>query len=106
MTSLELAIFIWCAIGVSIGQLSHMVRYILWPRFSRITHCPWCWQDAGIMRDFPAPWSSTICAYHHHLVCAQAKAHRLTRQMSTASTASTTKPAAVIRQTQAEEVQG
>jgi hypothetical protein len=100
MTHLQLAILIWSVILVSLGQLSLIARYILWPRLHRVTHCPWCWRDAGIARDFPAPWSSTICSYHDRRVRAQARARRLARHLPSAST---TKPAAVILQ--AEEVQ-
>jgi hypothetical protein len=96
MTHLQLAILIWSVILVSFGQLFLIARYLLWPRLRRVTHCPWCWRDAGIESDFPAPWSSTICSYHR----AQVRARRLTRRLPAAST---TKPAAVVRQ--AEEVQ-
>ncbi len=96
MTHLQLAILIWSVILVSFGQLFLIARYLLWPRFRRVTHCPWCWRDAGIESDFPAPWSSTICSYHR----AQVRARRLTRRLPAAST---TEPAAVVLQ--AEEVQ-
>ncbi|MHB8596727.1 MAG: hypothetical protein ACYDER_07950 [Ktedonobacteraceae bacterium] len=69
---------------------------------SCITHCPWCWRDAEIMCDFPAPWSSTICAYHRRQVCAQAKTRRLARHLSTAAA---THPVAVGLQAHIEEVQ-
>jgi hypothetical protein len=93
MTLLQL--FIWAVILVSIGQISLIGRYLLWPRIRRITHCPWCWRDAGIAHDFPAPWSSTICSYHR----VQERARRQARQRPSAAP---TKPAAVVLQ--AEEV--
>jgi hypothetical protein len=65
-------------------------RSLLWPRLQRITHCPWCWQDAGITRDFPAPWSSTICTYHDRRVRAQARARRRSLQLLTTPTVKTT----------------
>lgn len=99
-TMILLQLFIWAVILVSIGQVYLLARYLLWPRIRRITHCPWCWKDAGIARDFPAPWSSTICPYHDRRVRAQARVRRLTRHLPAAST---TKPATVILQT--EEVQ-
>src|SRR5258708_39173417 len=46
-----LRLFIWLVILVSFGQLYLIGRYLLWPRIHRITHCPWCWKDAGIERD-------------------------------------------------------
>jgi hypothetical protein len=94
MTLLQL--FIWAVILVSIGQVYLLARYLLWPRIRRITHCPWCWKDAGIARDFPAPWSSTICSYH----LALEKARRLARQRPSVAA---TKPTVVVLQT--EEVQ-
>ncbi len=97
MTLLQL--YIWSVILVSIGQLYIIARYLLWPRVYRITHCPWCWQDAGIQRDFPAPWSSTICHYHDRQIRAQSRARRLTRRLPAAAP---TKPAAAVLQ--AEEV--
>ena len=96
-----LRLFVLTVMLVSIGQIYLIVRYLLWPRIQRITHCPWCWRDAGIARDFPAPWSSTVCQYHNRLIRAQARTSRLTRQ---ASSAPITKPAAVVLQPQAEEV--
>ncbi len=92
--------FILAVILVSIGQFYLIARYLLWPRVHRVTHCPWCWQDAGIQRDFPAPWSSTICHYHDRQLRAQSRARRLTRHLPVAPA---TKPAAVVLQ--AEEVQ-
>ncbi len=97
MTLLQL--FIWCVILVSIGQLFLIARY-LWPRIHRVTHCPWCWKDAGIANDFPPPWSSTICPYHDRQIRAQASARHLSRHLPAAPA---TKPSAVVRQ--AEEVQ-
>ena len=103
MTPLQLAIFIWSVMFVSLGQLYLIARYILWPRLRRITHCPWCWRDAGIAQDFPAPWSSTICPFHDCQIRALARARRRTRHLPAAST---TKPAAaVLGAVQAEEVQ-
>lgn len=96
-----LQLFIWSVVLVSIGQLYLIARYLLGPRVHRITHCPWCWQDAGIQRDFPAPWSSTICHYHDRQIRAQSSVRRhLARQLPDATP---TKPAAVVLQ--AEEVQ-
>ncbi len=100
VNSTQPRLFILAVIFVSLGQLFLIARYLLWPRLRRVTHCPWCWRDAGIESLFPAPWSSTLCSYHHHRVHAQARARRLTRHLPAAST---TKPAAVVRQ--AEEVQ-
>ena len=96
-----LRFFILAVILVTSGQIYLIARYVLWPRIQRITHCPWCWRDAGIARDFPAPWSSTVCQYHNRLIRAQARASRLTRQVSSTPI---TKPAAVVLQPQAEEV--
>ncbi len=98
MTLLQL--FILAVILVSIGQIYLIGRYLLWPRVHRITHCPWCWQDAGIQRDFPAPWSSTICTYHSRQLLAQSRTRRLSRHLSDAPA---TQPTDVVRQ--AEEVQ-
>jgi len=96
-----LQLFIGLVILVSIGQLYLIARYLLWPRIYRVTRCPWCWRDAGIQRDFPASWSSTICTYHDRQIRAQSRARRhLARQLPAAPA---TKPAAVVRQ--AEEVQ-
>ena len=92
-----LQLFILTVILVSRGQVSLIARYLLWPRIHRITHCPWCWKDAGIANDFPPPWSSTICPYHDRQIRAQARAHRHL------PAAPATKPAAVVLQ--AEEVQ-
>jgi len=90
---------------VSIGQLYLIARYLLWPRLRRITHCPWCWRDAGIEGDFPAPWSSTMCAYHRAQERArrQARARRSTTQLPAA--APTRPAAAALQAIQAEEVQ-
>ncbi len=95
-----LQLFIWLVILVSVGQVYLIARYLLWPRIYRVTRCPWCWRDAGIQRDFPAPWSSTICTYHSRQLLAQSRTRRLSRQVPAAST---TQPTAVILQ--AEEVQ-
>ena len=95
----HLQLFIWLVILVSLGQLYLIARYLLWPRFRRVTHCPWCWKDAGIANDFPAPWSSTICPYHDRQIRAQSRARRLTRHLPSAAP---TKPAAAVLQ--AEEV--
>lgn len=76
-----LQLFIWSVILVSGGQLYLIARYLLWPRIRRVTHCPWCWRDAGIQHDFPAPWSSTICPYHDRELREQSRARRLTRQL-------------------------
>ncbi len=73
-------LFIWAVILVTLGQLYLIARYLLWPRIQRITHCPWCWQDAGIGSEYPRPWSSTICPYHDQRVREQSRAHRLTKQ--------------------------
>lgn len=99
VTMTLLWLFIWAVILVSIGQLYLIAHYLLWPRIRRITHCPWCWKDAGIDRDFPAPWSSTICPYHDRQIRAQSRARRLTRHLPAAAP---TKPAAAVLQ--AEEV--
>src|SRR5258708_40356325 len=64
VTTTLLQLFIGLVILVSLGQLYLIARYLLWPQIRRVTHCPWCWRDAGIQHDFPAPWSSTICPYH------------------------------------------
>ena len=87
-----LQLFISAVILVSIGQLYLIARYLLWPRLRRVTHCPWCWQDAGIAHDFPAPWSSTICPYHDRQMRTRVRARRRTRYLPAAST---TTPAAV-----------
>jgi hypothetical protein len=94
-------LFILAMILVSVGQAYLLARCLLWPRIRRVTHCPWCWRDAGIQRDFPAPWSSTICHYHDRQIRAQSRVRRhLARQLPAATP---TKPAAVVLQ--AEEVQ-
>ena len=98
MTLLQL--FIGAVVLVSLGQVYLLARYLLWPRVHRITHCPWCWQDAGIGSEYPRPWSSTICPYHDRRVREQSRARRLTRHLPAAAA---TKPAAVLLQ--AEEVQ-
>ncbi len=96
-----LQLFIGLVILVSIGQLYLIARYLLWPRIYRVTRCPWCWRDAGIQCDFPAPWSSTICHYHDRQIRAQSRARRHPARQLPAATP--TKPAAVVLQ--AEEVQ-
>lgn len=77
-----LHLFILAVILVSMGQLFVMVRYLVWPRLHRITHCPWCWRDAGIMNGFPALWSSTMCPYHAQQIRLQSRMRSLTRQRS------------------------
>lgn len=98
MTIIQL--FIWSVVLVSLGQVYLIARYLLWPRIRRVTHCPWCWQDAGIGSEFPRPWSSTICSYHNRQIRAQARARHLSRHLPAASTTQSTAP-----QLQAEEVQ-
>jgi hypothetical protein len=95
-----LQLFIWTVILVGVGQLYRIARYLLWPRIYHVTHCPWCWRDAGIKHDFPAPWTSTICTYHDRQLRAQSRARCLSRHLPAAPA---TKPAAVALQ--AEEVQ-
>ena len=95
----QLQLLLWIVVFVSAGQLSLIARYLLWPRLSRITHCPWCWKDAGIADRFPEPWTSTICPYHDRLMRAQSAARRLARGQAVALT----KPALPVLQ--AEEVQ-
>lgn len=77
-----LHLFILAVLLVSIGQLFVLVRSLLWPRLHRITHCPWCWRDAGIASEFPAPWSSTMCPYHAHQIRLQSRRHHLAREKS------------------------
>ena len=84
MTHLQL--FIWSVALVSSGQLSLIARYLLWPRIHRITHCPWCWQEVGIGNEYPAPWSSTICAFHDRQLRTQSAARRLARQRAATAT--------------------
>ena len=98
MTLLQL--FIWSVVLVSLGQIYLIARYLLWPRIQHITHCPWCWQDAGIGSEYPRPWSSTICPYHDRRVREQSRAHRLTRHLPATPA---TQPTVVVLQ--AEEVQ-
>ena len=95
-----LQLFVLTVMLVSIGQIYLIVRYLLWPRIQRLTHCPWCWKQAGIARDFPAPWTSTICSYHNREIRAQSSRRRLTSHVPAAPT----KSAAVVLQPQAEEV--
>ena len=99
-TVILLQLFIGLVILVSIGQLYLLFRYLFWPRIHRITHCPWCWKEAGIANDFPPPWSSAICHYHDQQIRAQASVRRLTRHLLAASTP---QPTAVVLQS--EEVQ-
>ncbi|HEY6407684.1 MAG TPA: hypothetical protein VIY29_09480 [Ktedonobacteraceae bacterium] len=82
----QLQLFIWAVILVSTGQVYLIARYLLWPRIYRITHCSWCWRDAGIADDYPAPWSSTICHHHDRQMRAQSAARRLTRERAMAAT--------------------
>ena len=98
-----LRLFILAVILVTSSQMYLITRYVLWPRLQRITHCPWCWQQAGIEGEFPAPWSSTICPYHRKSMLArrQSSKRRLTRPMPAASP---TKPAVEMPQPQVEEV--
>jgi hypothetical protein len=97
VTMLLLRLFIGAAV---LGQLYLIIRYLLWPRIQRIRHCPWCWREAGIECDFPAPWSSTICTYHDRQLRAQSRARRRLARQLPATTP--TKPAAP--RLQAEEV--
>lgn len=96
-----LRLFVLAVILVTSGQMYLIIRYVLWPRIQRVTHCSWCWQDAGIMHEYPAPWSSTICHYHDHQMRAQSRRRRHTRP---APAAATTKLAVEGVQPQAEEV--
>ncbi len=100
VTTTLLQLFIGLVILVSIGQIYLIGRYLLWPRICRVTHCPWCWQDAGLERDFPAPWSSTICTYHSRQLLTQSRTRCLTRHLPATPA---TQPTVVVRQ--AEEVQ-
>src|SRR5712692_5517989 len=84
MTHLQL--FIWAVVLVSTGQVYLIARYLLWPRIYRITHCCWCWQDAGIMHEYPAPWSSTICQHHDRQLRAGSTARRQARERAAAAT--------------------
>lgn len=81
-----IGLFILAVILVSTAQLCVITRYLLWPRIRRITHCAWCWQQAGIADEFPACWSSTICHYHSRKIVEQSRARQLARQRVTAST--------------------
>ena len=100
VSAIQLQLFIWIVLFVSAGQVYLIARYLLWPRISRLTHCPWCWKDAGIAAMFPAPWSSTICPYHDRQMRAQSTARREARERAVAAT---TRPAITVLQ--AEEVQ-
>ena len=95
-----LRLLIGAVMLVSLGQLYLIGRYLLWPRVHRVTHCPWCWRDAGIGSEYPRPWSSTICPYHDRRVREQSRAHRLTRHLPATPV---TQPTVVVLQ--AEEVQ-
>lgn len=86
MNMILLRIFIWLTILVSFGQLYLIGRYLLRLHIHRVTHCPWCWKDAGIASDFPPPWSSTICVYHARLLREQSRVRRLTGQLVAAPT--------------------
>jgi hypothetical protein len=92
MTHIELVIFVWAVIVVSSAQGLWFAWYLLWPRITRIMHCPWCWKQAGIEQEFPAPWTSMLCAYHQRQQRAALAACRLARQRATAPT----RPAAVV----------
>ncbi len=92
-TMILFQLFIWLTILVSAGQLYLIGRYLLWPCIHRVTHCPWCWKDAGIASDFPPPWSSTICVYHDCQLREQSRIRRLTKQR----VAAPTRPAVVAR---------
>jgi hypothetical protein len=81
-----LRLFILAVILVSTAQLCVITRYLLWPRIRRITHCAWCWQQAGIADEFPICWSSTICHYHSRKMIEQSRTRRLARQYVTTST--------------------
>ena len=82
MTQTQLAIFTWFVILVGFGQLCLLTLCLLLPHLRQITHCPWCWRDAGIAQDFPAPWSSTICPYHNRQIRAQARTRRQSLRLS------------------------
>ena len=92
--------YILAVILVTTAQFYLIARYVLWPRLQRITHCPWCWRDARIENEFPAPWTSTICSYHKQQIRAQSSRRRLTRPTPAAAP---TKPAIEVPQPQAEE---
>lgn len=95
-------LLILAMILMSVGQAYLLARCLLWPRIRGVTHCPWCWRDAGIQRDFPAPWSSTICPYHDRQIRAQSRVRRhLARQLPAATP---TRPAAVVLQAEEEHV--
>ena len=96
-----IGLYILAVILVTTGQLYLIVRYVLWPRIQCLTHCPWCWKQAGIEHEFPAPWSSTICSYHKQQIRAQSSKRRLTRPTPVAAP---TKPAVEVVQPQGEEV--
>ena len=90
-----LPLFILAVILVSIGQLFVMACYLVWPRLRRIIHCPWCWRDAGITNEYPAPWSSTMCPYHARQIRVQSRRYHRVRQPSATSK---TRPAAALLQ--------
>jgi len=94
-----LALFIWAVVGVSCLQAAWFAWYLLRPRVRRITHCPWCWKQAGIEDEFPAPWTSMLCTYHLREQRARLSARRQVREHRAATT---TRPTAVA----AREVQG
>ncbi len=101
VSGIHLQLFIWAVLLVSIGQVYLIARYLLWPRIYRVTHCCWCWKDAGIMHEYPAPWSSTICHHHDRQVRARSTARRLAREQ----TAAATRKAPTVLQAEAMEVQ-
>lgn len=90
-----LRLFVWAVVLASSGQLYLIARYILWPQVHRILHCPWCWRDAGIEQDFPAPWSSALCTYHRRQQRAYLAARRVARQQRSVAP---TRPAVAIEE--------
>ncbi len=82
----QLQLFLWIVVFVSAAQLYLIARYLLWPRIYQLTHCPWCWKDAGIADMFPEPWSSTICPYHDRQMRAKSAARREAREHAVAAT--------------------
>ena len=51
----------------------------LWPHIVRKCHCSWCWKALHLTRFYPRQWSSTICRYHDHRMCARSAARRQAR---------------------------
>jgi hypothetical protein len=94
-----LQLFVLTVMLLSAAQVYLVVRFLVWPRIQRLAHCPWCWAEAGIARDFPPPWSSTICSFHNRQIRAQSS-----RRHTRPAPAATTKPAIEVPQPQAEEV--